>query len=313
MLPVRRLLGVAALALVASVSAGSPAALAAAPTCFGAAERDPVRPCTNPSLSVFPTLERRGQSLVSGCRETNQEPGPICAFGTRSAHPRRTIALIGDSHALHWRGPLAVVARAKRWRGLSVWLANCLFSKAVKYEDIGVRHRCVTWNRDVMKWFGDHPEVSTVFVSQATYLSITPPAGRTVLATKISGFIKTWAALPKTVKHIVVIRDVPGTSDATFDCIARVVAARAQRPGPACREDRRAVLHWDSAVAAALRTRAKRVQLADLTRFFCDPHFCFPVIGGVLVHRDLNHMTVAYAKTLGPYLLRAVRRLSASW
>lgn len=50
-----------------------------------------------------------------------------------------------------------------------------------------------------------------------------------------------------------------------------------------------------------------------MTRFFCEALFCLPVIGGVLVHRDLNHMTVPYAQTLGPYLLRSDRRLAASW
>lgn len=198
-----------------------------------------MRPCTNHSLSVFPALDRRDDLTASGCRTTQQKPGPICAFGTRRAHPRRTFALIGDSHALHWRGPLAVVARAMRWRGLSVWSALCPFSRAAKYQDSAVRDRCVRWNRDVRAWFGRHPEVSTVFVSQAVFIPITPPAGRTVLATKAAGFRQAWAALPKTVKHVVVIRDVPGTSDATFDCIARVIGAGKEQAGPACREDRR--------------------------------------------------------------------------
>jgi hypothetical protein len=52
------------------------------------------------------------------------------------------------------------------------------------------------------------------------------------------------------------------------------------------------------------------VRRIDLTNYFCDALSCFPVIGGVLVHRDLNHMTIDYARTLGPYLLRAVKRLS---
>ncbi|MDX6690699.1 MAG: hypothetical protein QOG15_2156 [Solirubrobacteraceae bacterium] len=303
----------AALLLLGAAGAGSSTAQAAAPACFGAAERDPAHPCTNPALSVFPALKDRLQLTASGCRQTHQEPGPICAFGTRRPHPRGTFALLGDSHALHWRGPLASVGRAQRWRGLSVWSPLCLFSTAVKYQDGPLRDHCVRWNRDVLTWFAHHPEVSTVFISQAVFISIVPPPGRTVLATKADGFRRAWAKLPGTVQHVVVIRDVPGTANATFDCIDRVLAAGRQRAGPACREDRRAVLPWDPAIAAALRTRAKRVQSIDMTHYFCDRLFCPPVIGGVLVHRDLNHMTIAYAGTLGPYLLRAVRRLSASW
>jgi hypothetical protein len=46
-----------------------------------------------------------------------------------------------------------------------------------------------------------------------------------------------------------------------------------------------------------------------MTHYFCGPLTCPPVIGGVLVHRDLNHMTIDYARTLSPYLLRRVKRL----
>jgi hypothetical protein len=35
------------------------------------------------------------------------------------------------------------------------------------------------------------------------------------------------------------------------------------------------------------------------------------VIGGVLVHKDDHHLTVVFATTLGPYLLREVNRLVA--
>jgi hypothetical protein len=31
------------------------------------------------------------------------------------------------------------------------------------------------------------------------------------------------------------------------------------------------------------------------------------VVGGVLVYKDENHLTPLFARTLGPYLLRAVR------
>ena len=44
----------------------------------------------------------------------------------------------------------------------------------------------------------------------------------------------------------------------------------------------------------------------DLTPFFCDQRSCYPVVGGVLVHKDINHLTRHFAETLGPYLLRAV-------
>jgi hypothetical protein len=51
--------------------------------------------------------------------------------------------------------------------------------------------------------------------------------------------------------------------------------------------------------------------LAAAARFFCDAR-CYPVIGGALVVRDANHMTGTYSSTLGPYVLRALDRLTGS-
>lgn len=286
---------------------------AAAASCLAAQARDPLRACGDSSLAVVPSVVQRAQRLASKCRKIKREPGSTCAFGSRSSHPRATIALLGDSHALHWRGPLAVVARAQRWRAISMWVPLCLFSTAAKYQGSLLRDRCVPWNRAVKAWFRRHREVSTVFISQAAFIPVNAPPGRSSLATKVAGFRRAWRSLPRTVKHIVVIRDVPATASATFDCVAQVVAAGRQPAGSVCREARRDVLRTDPASLAVRYSKDKRVQLADLTRYFCDTAYCYPVVGGALVHRDPNHMTVGYAESLGPYLLRAVRRLSASW
>jgi hypothetical protein len=308
----RRAVLLAALLLGLPGAAVVPAAGAATP-CFGAAAMDPAHPCANSSLSVVPSVADRLALTASGCRKTERAPGLDCEFGTRSKRPRRTIALVGDSHALHWRGPLAIVARSLRWRAYSLWSPLCLLSTAVRYMEPIVRPTCVRYNRDVRRFLSRHREISTLFISQAVFIPLFPPAGRSVLQAKVAGFTGAWATLPKTVRHIVVIRDVPGTADETFDCVARVVAAAAEPPGSACREDRRAVLPADPAMTAARLAHTRRVQAIDMTPWFCDTQYCPPVIGGVLVHRDRNHMTIDYARTLGPFLLRAVRRLTAGW
>ena len=42
----------------------------------------------------------------------------------------------------------------------------------------------------------------------------------------------------------------------------------------------------------------------NLTPFMCGRAKCFPVVGGALVHKDVTHLTRAFARTLGPFLLR---------
>ena len=48
--------------------------------------------------------------------------------------------------------------------------------------------------------------------------------------------------------------------------------------------------------------------VVDLTAQFCGPRACYPVIGGVLVHKDNNHLGQLFAQTLGPFM--AARRRS---
>jgi hypothetical protein len=54
-----------------------------------------------------------------------------------------------------------------------------------------------------------------------------------------------------------------------------------------------------------------RVQSIDLSHFFCGVLSCYPVVGGVLVHKDINHITRLFAETLAPFILRDVRQLTA--
>jgi hypothetical protein len=51
------------------------------------------------------------------------------------------------------------------------------------------------------------------------------------------------------------------------------------------------------------------VRVVDLTRYFCGRQHCLPVVGGALVHNDVDHLTQRFAKTLGPFLLRRIDRL----
>ncbi len=59
---------------------------------------------------------------------------------------------------------------------------------------------------------------------------------------------------------------------------------------------------------AAARSNDK-VHLVDLNSAICPRERCSPVIGGVLVYRDNNHITATYAATLAPRLGAALDRV----
>src|SRR3954469_14884545 len=92
-----------------------PAGAAAHPRCFGAAARDPQRqPCPAAPYGVQPTpAQAQLQPGPPAPPVRAPDPAARCAFGAPPRSARGFVALIGDSHAAHWRSALAVLARRR--------------------------------------------------------------------------------------------------------------------------------------------------------------------------------------------------------
>lgn len=301
---------VAAAAAAASMAAGH----AARPRCFGAASRDPQHPCHNPKLRrmVRPTPQRALMMLdPTPCRRIAGPPFTACRFGVAPGQARRTVVLVGDSHADHWRAALYPVALRLRWSVIVITHGSCPFSTVAQDAPSWKRDACVAWNDNVRTWFGQHPEVSAIVTSDHPG-PVEREAGETMMNAWVRGTLGAWASLPQNVQHILVLRDVPFIHESTLPCVERTIR-RHRDSSRACTLLRRRVVHHDPAVTAARRTKG-RAQAVDLTNFFCDRVRCHPVVGGALVYKDFeDHLTPVFAATLAPFILRDVRRLTASW
>jgi hypothetical protein len=284
------------------------------PVCFGAATRDPdpAHACHNPDLRLLvrPTPPEAQITPSAPCTEIEPVIN-VCAFGVPASIATSTVALVGDSHAGHWRAALAVVADALGWQGLSITRSSCTFSAAITALPEPRRGQCLSWTRGVLRWFAQHPEVNTVFVSDHRGRTLTAP-GESAFAAAVRGYAGIWKALPVSVRHIVVIRDNPYVHPDTLACVEKAMARRVSA-GPACAVRRKAALQIDPEVVAVARLHSPRAQVIDMTHFFCDRRLCYPVIGGALVYKDTTHLTRVFAATLGPFLLHRVGRLLASW
>jgi hypothetical protein len=302
-----------ALLLLVAGSAAAAGPAHAGERCFGAAARDPWKRCENPRLrlAVEPTPAAARRGLNAPCTVIERiGPVHICESGVSRAEASETVALVGDSHAAHWRAALETAARAHRWRILSAIYGGCPLSAAFRAHPRPVqRAGCVEWKRGVFAWFAHHPEVHIVFVSGLTGATgVVPSGGRSEFETSVSGYRRAWRALPASVRRIVVIRDNPKMLAATAACVTRA-AARRRPPGLACAAPRRAVMQPDPMAEAARRLHSRRVRSVDLTRFFCDRRRCFPVVGGALTLKDTTHITAVFSRSLGPFLRRAVDRV----
>jgi hypothetical protein len=281
------------------------------PLCYGAAARDPLHPCRNATTTMYPDFDDvEDQAFLNG--SSGCDPGIVggaCTSGVDEPHARRHVALIGDSHTFHWRAALALVAQVQSWRVYSIAAGGCFFSKVTG----AFLPDCESYYNDVLAFLRSHPEVDTVFTTSNADTPVAVPEGQTNASFKIDGFERAWAELPPTVKHVVVLRDTTVSTPERFDCLAAALAA-GSRPGVACALERPLALREDFAAAAVAQAGNPRYQAIDLSPFFCDSQLCYPVIGGVRVNQDtFGHLTPTYMRTLGPYLLRALRRLQARW
>ncbi len=278
---------------------GSHTAVLGGPPCFGAAARDRRHPCANPALART-AVPAPAEALLTA----NAACAPIgviglvapCAFGVAPERATATFALIGDSHAGHWRGALEVVAQQRNWTGVSVTRSSCPYSRA--HAQLGPSAgACVRWNGEVSRWLARHPEVGTVFVSENAYTRFAGDA--------VAGYRAAWRALPRSVRHVFVLRDTPIIRRPQAGCVAHLLAAH--RPiGRRCSQPRALDLVPDPAAIAARGAGEPRVRLVNLTAHMCEPDRCLAVVGGVLVRKDGDHLTSLFSETLGPFVLRAI-------
>ncbi|MDX6679309.1 MAG: hypothetical protein QOE31_3361 [Solirubrobacteraceae bacterium] len=280
--------------------------------CFGAASRDSLVPCRDPKLTleVVPTPDVAELSPNLPCTPL-KAPGLVipCEFGVPAADARSTVALIGDSHAAHWRAALEYVSTKVKWRGVSITRSGCPFSRATaRLDPVSRRAACARWNREVPRWLALHPKISTVFVVAHYDAGVVVKDDRDAWRIKLDGYSAAWKALPKSVKRVIVIRDTPKSTVDTLNCV-RAAMAKHKSAGKACALARKDALGPDPAAAAARREHARRIKTIDLTSFFCSREKCFPVVGGALVYKDISHLTDVYSSSLGPYLLRKIRAL----
>lgn len=304
---------VLALAAAAALAAFAlPVAGATSPEklrCFGAPVRDTVKPCHNPALAtvVFPKPDDALLYPNAPCDPVYGSTPYQCEFGVPAAEAKGTIALIGDSHATHWRSALLTLTDAYGWHGISMTRSGCTFSTAEPILPGKTKQECLDWREQVWAWFAAHPEVRTVFISQHPG-DVVVPAGSTTWRTKVRGFRQAWRKLPDTVKHIVIIRDTPYVTDTTPDCVKRAMRQKLDA-GLACALPRSRALKRDHAAEAVANAGVPGLRLVDMTSFMCSQESCFPVVGGALTHKDTGHITLVFGETLGPYLLRKVRAL----
>ncbi len=291
--------------------------LARGEPCLGAGARDPDnQPCINRklSLSVSPSPSTARELVIpADGTEANRSPLcqgglkivgllELCSFGAPASRATRQIAAIGDSHARRWRPGLNLLALERDWRVRSIVRRDCKLSYYLTHSAAEIRN-CRRWQRELQTWLGANPDIDTLILTQSTGLTWRPE----IFGARVRGYEEWLRRLPETIDEVIVLRDNPRAGVNTLDCVERAIAA-GEPAGPACAIPRAVALKPDPLAVAADNLRQSRINVIDLTEFYCGVRVCLPVVGGVLIHSDRHHQTELWNRTLAPFMLRDLDR-----
>ncbi|NYG05782.1 peptidoglycan/LPS O-acetylase OafA/YrhL [Phycicoccus badiiscoriae] len=299
----------------AMVATAAKARLAAGVTCLGPAALDPANKCGNVAGDGAPVVPPEMVALQSKndifarCQQQLESADlKTCHLGQQT-NPRRTVALLGDSHAGALTPLLDELGKQLGWDVVAATKASCptTTSRRVVPGETGHSRQafCESFNRAVAREILGNPKITDVFVTSysSAYTWANAPGG-TLADPGPDGFKAAWKQFTDAGKRVHVIRDVPGTGKRSIpDCLALV-----QHPDD-CAVARKSALAKDVAVAAARSLGDPNVTVLDLTPQFCDDVTCFAQVGNVIVYRDRSHLSIEYARLLAPYLARQLGTL----
>jgi peptidoglycan/LPS O-acetylase OafA/YrhL len=279
------------------------------PACYGAAAMQPGADCPQvdaDDISPTPVQAADDDFADEGGRGCQVAGDDTTVKGCEVGDPDGTVrlAIVGDSHAANYVPALELIAKAKHWSLTTYLHSGCPMTRAL------VTPSCDTWKADTLQRL-QQERYDVVFVAA---LSRTPwphglvrhpdeltPAVRDSAA---AAYATTWVRLQQAGSAVVALRDNP---DPGIGGVSDVPSCVEQHGDGAACDVSEADSLLDDPVAQAART-TPGVTLIDSTAMFCTDGTCPAVIGGVVVYRQVQHVTQTYARSMAPFLEPEVTR-----
>lgn len=288
-------------------------------TCFGALAAQ--NECANSHRLQYPDAlllnysEQGGE--VPGIDPTCSTPSEapllsVCVYGPPADEATRTVALMGDSHAVHYTAALEKLAATAGWRVVSVAQSGCMpvatDERLVPLWAPDIAEQCRLWAAQAVDYLANDPEIQTIVFSSISreygYLDGTPTLEQDIH----ESYVSTWQPWIDAGKRVLVIADTAFLQQGdVLSCIARADAAY-----DACASARSSVLAKpDPMITAAQSLASPLVRVFDPNEYICDDELCHAIVGGLPVFVDHNHLLQAFAMTLAEPLARAELELES--
>jgi peptidoglycan/LPS O-acetylase OafA/YrhL len=217
----------------------------------------------------------------------------VCEFGPSDAS--RSMALFGDSHAMQWFNAMRTVAADEGWRLLTFLRPRCAARDVnPPGASVGVEN-CRQWRaRAIEKIIAAHPSV----IVMASYSAPTMD-DKLIPATEVTPATwRTLESLSPAGVPIVILRDSPLPPFHVPICLAKHYP-----DSNGC--DFAAATALNAEVYAGERAAAEgmaNVRFIDMDDLICPDTVCPTILHGLVIYRDQDHMTGAFARSLAPEL-----------
>lgn len=231
---------------------------------------------------------------------------PVCTYG----HGPTQVALVGNYHAGHWLPALRRLADEKGWTIKTFLVSRCNPSDArQKFDTEALSTNCYDYGQWVLEQTA-HGQFDKIITSERQSVPVEGTSWANTAGPAQAGYasyLKKWTASGTPVS---VIRDIPypGQKISNIpDCLAEHTSAQQDCSGTP------SSWKWmDPLAAAAKQADSRKVDVVDMTKYFCADGKCPAVIGGVVAYFDGSHMTSTYSRSLSDFLGQALAKTDAS-
>jgi peptidoglycan/LPS O-acetylase OafA/YrhL len=265
----------------------------------------PVPVPSNLSPPAGSAAEELPGNYSGGCNVglTSTAPPPLrrCVYGDPDG--QHTVVVFGDSHAAQWFPAIEAAGRIQGWRVVPVTKSGCPSVDVVNWNSrLSRRYReCEAWRStaadDIVRL---RPDV-VVIANRAAYKGLDQRP--LPLNDYTRGLAATLDRFTRDQVPVVVLGPTPEPGDAPPAC----VTGHTDDVRP-CDLPANAAAPRDLARSEAEIARAANVPFIDPLPWLCGDGVCPVVLGQFLVYRDDSHLSVPFARWLGPVLGLELRR-----
>ncbi|WP_433597548.1 acyltransferase family protein [Nocardia sp. CA-135953] len=244
--------------------------------------------------------------FVDGCVRSWRDVGQAeCASGDPDS--ATTVALVGDSHAAMWHPAFESIAAQRHWRLETMAKVTCpLLGLPITSPYLGREYtECEQWRGQILaRLQTERPRLIVVSMSRrygADFGFVSYDQAWIDSLNRLVGQLRATGAA------VLVLGSIPDPHTTVPACLSEHIDNAA-----ACTPARPEAVDDAGITAEQAAATTGGGQYADLTSLFCTAASCPLIIGDNLVYRDDNHLTVSYARTLGPVIAALADRALAN-